>query len=294
MRIFVTGASGWIGSAAVRELLAAGHQVVGLARSEESAAAVTALGAEVHRGSLDDLDSLVAGATGADGVLHLGYNHDFSQMEAAAGTDRAALEAMGGALEPGGFLLFAAGTMGVNPGSLATEDDVPAPGGHARSANAETAHALIERGIRSVGLRFAPTVHGEGDHGFIATIVDIARTTGVSAYVGDGSNRWPAVHRLDAGALIARAVLDAPAGSMLHVIAEQGIPARTIAETIGRKLDLPVTSVAAADAAEHFGWMGMFFSMDAPASNEKTRALLDWNPTHATLLEDLEAGHYTD
>jgi nucleoside-diphosphate-sugar epimerase len=294
MRIFVTGASGWIGSAAVSDLLADGHDVVGLARSDESAAKVTALGAEVHRGSLDDLDSLAAGAAGADGVVHLGYNHDFSQMEAAAATDRAAIEAMGGALEPGGFLFFASGMIGLNPGQVATEDQPVQAGGHPRAANAIAAFTLAERGIRTAGLRFAPTVHGPGDHGFIATIVDIARTTGVSAYVDGGANRWPAVHRLDAGALIAKAVAQVPAGWSLHVTAEEGISTRTIAETVGRKLGLPVTSVAADQAAAHFGWMGRFFALDAPASSEKTQDLLDWKPTHPTLLEDLESGYYTD
>ncbi|MCW2783586.1 MAG: NAD-dependent epimerase/dehydratase [Marmoricola sp.] len=294
MHIFVTGASGWIGSAVVPELVRAGHEVVGLARSDESAATIASLGATAVRGSLDDLDSLRAGAASADGVVHLGYNHDFSRMEDAARTDLAAIETFGSVLEPrGGFLMFASGMLGLAVGRVATEDDGVDPGGHPRSAGALAALALADRGVRTAALRFAPTVHGPGDHGFVATLVDIARTKGVSAYIEDGANRWPAVHRLDAATLVARAVEDAPAGSNLHVVAEEGISTRAIAEAIGQQLDVPVTSVAADAAAEHFGWLGRFFGTDTAASSARTRALLDWTPTHPTLIEDLEAGHYT-
>jgi nucleoside-diphosphate-sugar epimerase len=293
MRVFVTGASGWIGSAVVPELLNAGHEVVGLARSDAAAASIAALGADVHRGGLDDPDSLAAGAAASDGVVHLAYNHDFSSMGQAAETDRQAIEAIGAALEGTGRpLLVASGTLGLSTGRPATERDMPDPSGHPRIANAQAALAFAARGVRSSIVRFAPTVHGAGDHGFVAVLVGIARDKGVSAYIGDGTNRWPAVHRLDAAALVGRAVDDAPAGSVLHGIAEQGVPTRAIAETIGRQLDVPVVSVAAEQASDHFGWLGGFFAADSPASNDLTRELLGWEPTHPGLIEDLEEGHY--
>ena len=293
MRIFVTGASGWIGSAVVRELLTAGHDVLGLARSDSSAATIAGLGADVHRGELDDLDGLRAGAARADGVVHLGYNHDFSRMADAARTDRAAIDALGAALEgTGGPLFIASGVLGLSNGRPATEQDVPDPSVHPRVGNAAAALALADRGVRAGVIRFAPTVHGEGDHGFISTLVGIARERGLSAYVGDGANRWPAVHRLDAARLVRLAVDEAPAGSVLHAVAEQGVPARVIAEAIGRGLDLPVGPLAPEDAAEHFGWIGAFFAADAPTANDRTRELLGWEPVAPSLVEDLEAGHY--
>jgi nucleoside-diphosphate-sugar epimerase len=290
MRIFVTGASGWIASAVIPELQDAGHQVVGLARSDAAAAKVEALGAEVRRGELDDLDGLRAAAAESEGVVHLGYIHDFSRMPAAAQTDRAAITAMGQALPSGAPLVIASGTLGIATGRLGTEDDTPDPSAHPRVANAQV--ALDLPGIRPIIARFAPTVHGEGDHGFVAELTRVARERGVSGYVGDGANRWPAVHRLDAGKLVALAVDDAPAGTILHVTAEDGVPARAIAEAIGRSLDVPTRSIAPDDAAEHFGWIGMFFAADAPVTSAKTRALLGWEPTHPTLIEDLDAGHY--
>jgi nucleoside-diphosphate-sugar epimerase len=293
MRIFVTGASGWIGSAVVSELLTSGHQVVGLARSDASAAAVEALGAEVRRGDLADLDNLAAGAADSGGVVHLGYNHDFSQMGEAAQTDLQAIETFGAALagtdRP---LLIASGTLGLAAGRVGTEEDRPDPSAHPRIANADAALALVDRGVRPLVARFAPTVHGAGDHGFVAVLVGIARDKGVSAYVGDGANRWPAVHRLDAANLVARAMEKAPAGSILHAVAESGIATRVIAEAIGRGLDVPVVSVAAEQAADHFGWIGGFFGADAPASNAVTRELLGWEPTGPGLIEDLDEGHY--
>ena len=295
MRIFVTGASGWIGSAVVAELLEAGHEVVGLARSDDAADAVTATGAIVQRGSLDDLDSLRAGAESADGVIHLGYKHDFSDMAGAGRTERAAIGALGDVLVGSGRpFLFASGVAGLAPGRLATERDiVPWSGADSPRGGAEAlAFEYVERGVRSVALRFSPTVHGEGDHGFVATIVGIARTAGVSAYVGDGSNRWPAVHRLDAARMVRLALEKAPAGSIVHAVGEEGVAARDIAEAIGRGLDIPVTSVALDDAAAHFGWMGAFFALDVPTSSALTRELLGWTPSHPGLLDDLEAGHY--
>ena len=293
MRVFVTGASGWIGSAVVAELLGSGHEVLGLARSDSSAEKVAALGAEVARGSLDDLDSLRAGAAASDGVVHLGYNHDFSHMADAARTDAAAIDALGTALEgAGGPLVVASGTLGLAPGRVGTERDVPDAGVHPRVANAVAALAFAERGVRASIVRFAPTVHGPGDHGFIAVLVAIAREKGVSGYVDQGANRWPAVHRLDAGALVRRTVEDAPAGSVLHAVDEEGVPTRDIADAIGRGLGLPVVSIPADRAADHFGWIGGFFGADAPASNDLTRVLLAWEPTHQGLLADLDEGHY--
>jgi nucleoside-diphosphate-sugar epimerase len=293
MRVFVTGASGWIGSASVAELLASGHRVVGLARSDAAAAAIAALGAEVHRGSLDDLDSVRAGAAASDGVVHLGYNHDFARMDQAAETDRQALEAIGMILEDTGRPLVAAsGTLGLAPGRVATEHDAADPSLHPRIAASQAVLALADRGVRSSLVRFAPTVHGPGDHGFIARLVAIAREQGVSGYIGDGSNRWPAVHRLDAGRLVCLAVVDAPAGSVLHAIGEQGVPTREIAEAIGGGLNLPVVSVPAEQATEHFGWLGRFFGTDSRAASDVTRTLMGWEPTHQGLIADLNEGHY--
>lgn len=293
MRVFVTGASGWIGSAVVPELLAAGHDVLGLARSDASAASLAALGVDVHRGSLDDPDSLRAGAKAADGVVHLAYNHDFSRMADAAQTDREAIEALGSTLAgTGGPLVIASGVLGLAAGRTATENDRPDPSVHPRVANAELAMSFATQDVRASSVRFAPTVHGAGDHGFIAVLVGVAREKGVSAYIEDGSNRWPAVHRNDAASLVRLAVEHAPSGSALHAVAEEGVPTRAIAEVIGRHLDVPVVSISAEQAGEHFGWIGMFFGMDSTASNERTRELLGWNPTHPGLIDDLEQGHY--
>jgi nucleoside-diphosphate-sugar epimerase len=295
MRVFVTGASGWIGSAVVPELLAAGHEVVGLVRSERAADIVIGLGAKVHHGSLDDADSLRAGAEQADGVVHLGYHHDFSQMAEAAQIDRRAIETFGEVLAgTGGPLVVAAGVLGMGGDEPATERDMPDPAVHPRVATGEVVLALADRGVRSSVVRFAPTVHGAGDHGFIATLVELARRTGVAGYVDDGSNRWPAVHRLDAANLVQLAVTSAPARSVLHAVAETGVPTRDIAASIGRSLGVPVQSIPAADAPKHFGWIGAFFGMDSAASNDLTRELMAWTPTHPGLLDDLDAGLYVD
>jgi nucleoside-diphosphate-sugar epimerase len=294
MRVFVTGASGWIGSAVVAELLGAGHQVVGLARSDAGADIVSGLGADVLRGDLDDLDSLRAGAGASEGVVHMAYVHDFTQMAAAAQTDLAAIQAMGDVLEGSGSpLVIASGVVGLVSGRVATEEDDADPSAHPRIAGANAALALADRGVRPIVLRLPPTVHGPGDHGFIATLSSIAREHGASGYVGDGSNRWPAVHRLDAAHLARLAVEQAPAGSILHATAEEGIAARDIAESIGRGLGIPVDSVPAEAAAERFGWLARFFSADVPASSTLTRQRLAWTPTHPGLLADIDAGFYT-
>ena len=294
MRILVTGASGWIGSASVTQLIAAGHHVLGLARTDDAAVKVAALGAEVVRGTLDDLAGLRAAAVRAEGVVHLGYNHDFSKMAAAAQTDRAAIDVFADVLQgTGGPLLIASGTLGLAPGRVGTEADVPAAAVHPRVANAAYTVGLAERGIRSIVARFAPTVHGAGgDHGFVAVLARIAREKGVSACIGEGANRWPAVNRLDAGKLVQLAIDKATPGTVLHAVAEEGIATRDIAAALGKFLGVPVESIPADRASEHFDWLGMFFGADAPASSVRTREMLGWTPTHATLLEDIAAGHY--
>ncbi|MEV6633011.1 SDR family oxidoreductase [Actinoplanes sp. NPDC051470] len=289
MRIFVTGASGWIGSGTVKELVGAGHSVLGLARSDAAAERVTALGADVHRGDLNDLDSLRAGAAAADGVVHLGYHHDFSQIPEAARIDREAMAALGAELKEGSPFVIAAGVVGLSrDGSVATEEVEADASTHPRVANSLIVRDLAERGVRSAAVRFAPTVHGRGDHGFIAVLVAIARQTGVSGYVGDGAGRWSAVHRDDAATLVRLAVERATPGETLHAIAEEGVPTRDIAEAIGRGLGLPVES----RPAEHFDWLGRFFGMDAAASSEITRKRYDWNPSRPGLIADLDEGHY--
>jgi nucleoside-diphosphate-sugar epimerase len=295
MRVFITGATGFIGSAVVQELLGAGHQAVGLARSDEAAAALEAAGAEVHRGSLEDAASLRSGAAAADGVIHTAYIHDFSRMEDAANTDLAAVAALGATLEGTNRpLVITTGTALIKPGNLATEDD-PGPsgaGGHPRMRAEQTAEELADRGVRTSIVRPGASVHGEGDHGFVPVLIDIARTKGVSAYIGDGANRWPAMHRLDAAVIYRLALESAPAGSVFHAVADEGVPTRQIAEIIGRHLGVPAASVAREDAAEHFGWMGVFFGLDAPASSALTQERLGWTPVQPGLVADLEQGHY--
>jgi nucleoside-diphosphate-sugar epimerase len=291
MRVFVTGASGWIGSAVVPELLGAGHQVLGLARSDSSAAVVAAAGADVLRGDLDDLDALSAGAASTDGTIHLAFIHDFSDFEASVTADRRAIDTMGAALEGSGKpLVIAAGTPAL-PGRVATESDEQPPVGPVaiRAANARATLALAGHGVRSSVVGLPRTVHGDGDrHGFIARMVGIAREKGVSGYVGDGSSRWPAVHVLDAAHLFRLAVEQAPAGSKLHAVGDQGVPIRDIAEVIGRHLNVPTASVP----AEDFGFLGHILAVDQPASSLQTRELLRWRPVQPGLIEDMEKGHY--
>ncbi|HEX4432189.1 MAG TPA: SDR family oxidoreductase [Frankiaceae bacterium] len=295
MRVFVTGASGWIGSAVVPELIAAGHEVTGLARSDASAAALTAAGAAVQRGNLDDVESLRAGARASDAVIHLAYIHDFSQFDENARIDLQAIQAIGAELEGSDKpFVITGGTAALTPGQVSTERDTVAPDHplRARAVSEEVALALADKGVRVSTVRLAPTVHGDGDHGFMSTIISVAREKGVSAYVGDGSNRWPAVHRLDAAHLFRLAVENAPAGSVLHGIADEGVSLRAVAEVIGRHLDVPVTALAPEDSAGHFGWLGHLLAADIPSSSTLTRELLAWQPMQPGLVEDLEKGHY--
>ena len=296
MHVFVTGATGHIGSAVVAELLEAGHQVTGLARSDKSAAALTAKGATVHRGDLADLDGLRAAAAAADGVIHLAYRHDFdNDFVGAAETDLRVVTAMGEVLAGSDRpLVITSGTLllaGVAQGRTATENDAAEGGPRIDSENAVI--ALADRGVRSSVIRLSPLVHSTLDHhGFAHRLIDIAREKGVSAYIGDGANRWPGVHTLDAARLYRLAVEAAPAGTRLHGVADEGVPFREIAAVIGRHLDLPVVSISAEQAYEHFGFLSVFGSLDNPTSSALTQKVLDWHPDGPGLIEDLDAGHY--
>ncbi|HEY0238269.1 MAG TPA: SDR family oxidoreductase [Friedmanniella sp.] len=295
MRVFVTGASGWIGSATVDELVGAGHEVTGLARSDASAATLQAKGATVLRGDLDDLDSLRKGADGADATIHLANKHDWSDQAETNRAERAAVQTIGDVLAGSDrALLVASGVAGLAPGRPSTElDRSPFSGPDSMRGGTENlALDYVAKGVRSISLRFAPTTHGDGDHGFIALIVAAARANGASGYIGDGANGWAAVHVSDAARMIRLGLEQAPAGSLLHAVGEPSVPTRTIAEAIGRGLGLPVTSVAPEDAVGHFGFIGNFFAMDLSSSSTITRELLGWTPTGPTLLEDLESGSY--
>lgn len=298
MRVFITGASGHVASAVIPELLGAGHEVAGLARFGSSAAAVESLGAKAHRGDLDDLGGLREAAAASDGVIHLAFKHDevhAGNFGAAIEADLRAKEAMGEALAGTGKpFVGVSGTLAVALGGhegTATEADTPGTGPQADGENAVL--ALAGRGVRSSVVRLPPTVHSSLDHrGYIPALIGIARANGRAGYAGDGSNRWPAVHTLDAARLFRLALEEAPAGSRLHAVADEGVPFREIAGAIGRHLGGPAVSIPAEEAAGYFGFLAMFVSLDNPASSALTRELLGWQPQHPGLLDDLAQGHY--
>ncbi len=293
MKVFVTGATGFIGSAIVQELRGAGHEVLGLARSDAGAQALAAAGAEVHRGSLEDLDSLRAGAAASDGVIHTAFVHDFANLAAAGETDRRAIETLGAALAGSGRpFVVTSGTPLFPAGRPATEEDPTLPNPAIPRVSEPAALALASQDVRVSVMRLPRSVHGEGDHGFVPFLIQIAREKGVSGYPGDGLNRWPAVHRIDAAHLYRLALEKAPVGTILHGVADEGIPTREIAAMIGRHLNLPVVSVPQEQTAAHFGWLGGFFALDCPASSTLTQQRFGWNPTQPGLLADLDQAYY--
>lgn len=297
MKVFVTGATGFIGSAVVQELIKAGHQVLGLARSDAGAKSLLAAGAEVHRGELEDLESLRSGAAKSDGVIHTAFIHDFSKFQENCEIDRRAIDALGsvlvGSARP---LIITSGTLlaASTTGRIVTEDIVvtsktsPVP----RVASEEAAALMAERGVHISVLRLPPSVHGDGDHGFVPALIGIAREKGVSAYIGDGQNHWPAVHRLDAAHLYRLALEKGAAGVTYHGVGDEGVPTRDIAEIIGRRLNMPVVSKTGNDAAAHFGWIAPFFALNSPASCAQTQELLGWRATQPGLIADLDHARY--
>jgi nucleoside-diphosphate-sugar epimerase len=309
MRVFVTGASGWIGRGLVPELLGAGHSVTGLARSDAAAEALRAAGADVRLGSLDDLGTLADAAASADGVVHLAFKHDIAfsgDFVGATAADRSAIETFGEALEGTGkpFVIASGilGVLGLAPGALATERDGLAPatgdgngpisGAGDRMANAHYTTALAGRGVRSAVVRLPPATHGNGDNGFIPVAIGFARAKGAAAYVGDGANRWPSVHRDDAARLFRLALESAPAGSVLHAVGDEGVPIREVAEVFAAHLGIPAVSVRPEQAGDYVGFLGGFWGFDGPASAQITRDLVGWEPTRPGLIADLKEGHY--
>ncbi len=292
MRVFVTGASGFVGSAVVKELLSQGHKVTGLARSDASAETVAALGAEVHRGSLEDLDSLRSGADKSDGVMHLGFVHDFSKYQENCEIDRRAIEAMADALAGSDRALVVTSGTGLVRGKLAVETDAPLDSASMpRAAGEEATQAAAKRGVRAMIMRL-PQVHGDGDHGFVPLLAGISQAKGAAAYIGDGANRWPAVHRFDCARLYRLAFEKGARGAAYHAVGEEGIAAKDIAAAIGRQLKLPVVSKKPEEAFDHFGWFAMFAGMDNPSSSAITRKALGWEPKEVGLLADIDRPGY--
>jgi nucleoside-diphosphate-sugar epimerase len=297
MRIFVTGGTGQTGPTVVAELVAAGHTVTGLARSDAAAARLESLGAIPHRGSLEDLDSLRRGAEAADGVLHMAYGGDYADPDDLIRRDNAAIDALGQTLAGSGRpFVSTSGTLVTKAGRISTEQDAPDPDSVAafRIPGEQACLGYADLGVRASIVRLAPTVHGPGDYGFIPALIAAARRSGTSAYIGDGANRWPAIHRADAARLFRLALEKAPAGSVLHGVGESAVTIKSIAEQVAEMLDIPTASLTLEQAAEHLGnpFLARFFSLDVPVSSEHTQALLDWAPQHATLLEDLTTGDY--
>lgn len=293
MHVFVTGATGWVGSAVVAELIGAGHRVTGLSRSDAKAAALAATGATVLRGTVDDLDILRSAASAADGVIHTAFNHDdFAKIADNAAQDLRAIETMGRALEGSDRpLLVTSGVALLAPGRLATETDVPPPNPNWPRKSEEAARALAARDVRATTIRLAPSVHGVGDHGFIQILIGLARQKGVSAYLGEGLNRWPGVHRLDAARVYRLALEQGALAPAYHAVADEGVAFKDIAAVIGRRLGLPVEP----RGPEHFGWFANFAGADMPASSARTQALLGWTPSGPDLLTDIDqAGYYSE
>jgi nucleoside-diphosphate-sugar epimerase len=293
MRVFVTGATGWVGSAVIEELRTAGHTVLGLARSDAAAASLAAAGVAVQRGSLEDLAGLRAGAAAADAVIHTAFNHDFSRFAENGAAERVAIEALGDTLAGTGKTLIVTSGVGlIAPGRPITEDDtrdnsVPFP------RDPETvAAAVAARGVHVSVIRLAPSVHGKGDHGFVPIVIGMAREHGVSAYIGEGNNRWPGVHRRDAARLYRLALERGAEHAVYHAVAEEGVPFREIASVIGRQLNVPVVSLSGDEIGAHFGWFAHFAQIDAPSSSAGTRQTLSWQPSEPTLLADLDSAAY--